>query len=264
MVKIKCGVDQASTSHVDPSGVILSLSRSYSNVMPDINFHTLVYLPILYAHECQLMLFSDGMAERLDIANYTTVTAGLKLKFEWTASPLSTQCITKVLTSIFGGALPLRDVSMHLDLRYSKGLSVGTLAKTLGTLPQVRSIMAGRHTSRTLLKTLQFKLHLEEEESTCPIRNCCFPQLSSIYFENTKFWVPFLSDFLQDPTSISVELLKNVLDLRSNCGAKIEKLSVQCCRNLGKHDVHSLSQVVGEIDWDGLESYSDSDGEDDE
>ncbi|KAF8183662.1 hypothetical protein BJ912DRAFT_544816 [Pholiota molesta] len=255
-------VGLSSTADADFAGIITNVSRSYSNVTSDTAFHTLLYLPFTFTPTALGSSYSESRGRR-KIVDYKSVAGDLELAFGFPAQPPE-QLITKLMTRIFSGSLPLQHVIMHTELIWAEidiSEAAKTIVNTLGKLPQMRSFIAGRYTSVLLLKALRFAWQIG---STDPMENLCFPNLSMLCFHGSKFANLALSNSSQDSRIISVESLKECLIQRSKYGTKLKNLTLEFCRNFGEREAHSLSHFVDVIDWDQREAYGDSEDDDDE
>ncbi|KAF8195573.1 hypothetical protein BJ912DRAFT_1141215 [Pholiota molesta] len=241
-----------STSHFSP--FIMSLGQSYSNCSSAPTFQTIILPKIGLGSELHLKLFTDELAN--DWSFYTgTSIPSLELQFLWKSV---TQDIGILLHDIFDGAIHLRHVKRVYLADLEHGLAVNTIANTFGTLPCVRSVVAASGAAESFINALKLRLHDDKMEPTIadPTPTLYFPRLSSISLLDVNF-----NGGLD---GLTIENLQDCLIQRYEYGAEIEKLTLSDCIRLSEEDVDLLSEIVVDVDWDGLEVFTEDEEEDDD
>ncbi|KAF9481474.1 hypothetical protein BDN70DRAFT_893317 [Pholiota conissans] len=254
-VKICCTVQEHSSSRESLSGVIFGLRRSYSAIPWELSSHSLIFesrlQDIHYPYGICLKLFESTSMEEYNLYSYRDPPAlQLEIFIAWDREPSYIQDF--VVEGLFGtGGLFFQQV-IKVYLKIDLPIHPQTIANSLGKLPRIRHIFAERHSTRLLVEALNYGSHARKIGHDGLAEKLYFPSLSVLDFHGIQFWNPELTEVMQDPKSISFDILRDFLVQRFQSGAKIEKLSLLHCEELQSTHVDSIAHVVSSVEWDSI------------
>lgn len=131
-----------------------------------------------------------------------------------------------------------------------------TLAKTFGTLPQLRAVIVGASCANHLINALL--LDSDKDPALCP-DSVTFPGLFHIGLREVTF------DHEFDDNTLKMDRLLDCLMDRCERGIELHSISVEDCRLFTDMDAELLEEIVVNVLWDGEESgYSDEEEEEEE
>ncbi|KAF8202154.1 hypothetical protein BJ912DRAFT_896784 [Pholiota molesta] len=255
-VNVVCSATDAVTSSLnsatDFSDVISNIGRSFSNCSSAPIFQSFVLREPTQGSGVQFELYTDVLD---DLAlSRPEFVPGLKLAFFLKAGISTELTVDKLLLDVFDGALHLQHVKRLYLANLACNIDSGTIAITVGKLPSVRSVMVAAGASKPFLDALKLR---SDDAAMGPttsgsMSKLYFPCLSSICLRETRF---------DDSDDLTVDSLQDTLIQRHECGAEIKKLILRNCFRLETDGVGSLEEIVDNVDWDGLEIFTEDEDE---
>lgn len=121
-----------------------------------------------------------------------------------------------------------------------------TLARTFGTLRELRTVMVGIGSARQLVDAL---LMDSDEDPTVPPDCIVFPGLRHIKFDHVVFQPRFGQ---YDKDAVTVERLQNCLISRFERGVQIYSVLIEMCSLFDEEDLETLQEIVVDVHWDGV------------
>ncbi|KJA15237.1 hypothetical protein HYPSUDRAFT_48554 [Hypholoma sublateritium FD-334 SS-4] len=180
------------------------------------------------------------VSKRLNDINAKAVAkALLTLEFVTSGGQVT---IDEIVPEIFKNGLPLDKVS-HAELA-ADITDPDTLMYTFGNLPALS------HVGIELRNGIPFVDALYPNTVDSEHFPLYFRSLVSISFTGVKFES---EDVERDPDDVSLVLLQDCLIQRYECGAEIQKLSLDDCYRLDDFGVRELENIVVDVDWDEIE-----------
>ncbi|KAF5312095.1 hypothetical protein D9619_003502 [Psilocybe cf. subviscida] len=142
------------------------------------------------------------------------------------------------------------------DLRvYGTDFSA-TLAKTFGTLPQLRDVIVGDPCAKYLIDALLIN---SDKDPVLVPDSITFPGLCHLGFDEVTF------DQEYEDGVLAMDRLLDCLMNRYERGVEIYSVSVETCRFFGETEAELLEEIVVNVTWDGEEhGHSDEDEDEDE
>lgn len=249
-----------STYSANSSSIILSLARSYSNPSSAKTFKAIVLLNPDDEFGVQLKLFAEALTTE-QMALYDMFSPHLELVFLYSDLNSAKQAVANVITDIFGGAIPLLHVSQVCLHGTVPGFEAKMMAKTIGALPLVRSIMATNDASRPLLNAAQLipAVHSRSKKAS---KTLYFRSLRSLCLYDPTFIDPVLNH--PDAENITLGMLQDFLICRYEYGVEIRQLTLRHCHGLEREDVDLLAEIVVDVDWDEEMAPTDDEDEDED
>ncbi|KJA27994.1 hypothetical protein HYPSUDRAFT_62381 [Hypholoma sublateritium FD-334 SS-4] len=199
----------------------------------------------------RLMLLTDTFNGPEDALTMYQNSADVRLLLEWEGVHSYTRLAriaNQTLFDLFSSRFPLQEVShVHLD---ASRIETETLVQTIGVLPAVSFVKV----EGPIVKSFIDALH--------PIRTHQI-QPGRLYFPNLQ--TICINDIVLESHSedyLSIESLRDCLDKRRERGVAIRKMVLLECENLTEHDVAALRDIVGDVEWDGIDEDWDPRDED--
>ncbi|KAF9480812.1 hypothetical protein BDN70DRAFT_877130 [Pholiota conissans] len=255
---------------VDFSSMFRSLAELYSS-MPPPKFQTLMLLPpATPLPGARLELFANALTDEqmIRIHDGEETIPHLDLTITWPSRYPLDMVGTKAAIDMFSSGLPFQDIVHVAFAENAHGFGARTFANTVGGLSRVRSILTTGSAGRILVDALLLDTRLEGSQPLLLFSKLRFPNLSSLYFYETRFGP---SDACKEEPESDLRylpvdsLITCLVERFARSGTRLAKLKFRRCRRLMKNDINllELQDIVGYLDWDREVLFSDSDSEDD-
>ncbi|KJA27988.1 hypothetical protein HYPSUDRAFT_792213 [Hypholoma sublateritium FD-334 SS-4] len=244
-VHVRAIPSSASISNI--SAVISSISRSYLGqefltltIRDSESYHfTFVQFRLFRKATENPVFYTNAAALTLEI-----VTSGIQVTAE------------QIVPELFNNGFPLNTIShVELDANITKP---DTLTCTLGNLPALSFVWVHTQSGIAFVKALY------------PHSNAVDAEYFPLYFRNLVTINLSLTFEAKDgyaektPFDVDLKLLQDCLIQRYECGAEIQKLSLDDCFHLEESDVLELTDIVTDVDWDAMEQVVEPSEEEEE